>query len=77
MKIINEWGQQLHRCWREDFEQALRVTRLDVLEVCFRISQSERRRLRSCVEDGLVLTVIGRCALVDWLGVGGGRIQTG
>ncbi len=23
------------------------------------------------------LTVIGRCALVVWLGVGGGRIQTG
>ncbi len=31
----------------------------------------------SCVEDGLVLAVIGRCALVAWLGVGGGRSQTG
>ncbi len=27
--------------------------------------------------DGLVFAVIGRCALVDRLGVGGGRIQTG
>ncbi len=32
---------------------------------------------RYFVEDGLVLAVIGRCALVDRLGVGGGRIQTG
>ncbi len=29
------------------------------------------------VEEGLVLAVIGRCALVDRLGVGGGRIHTG
>ncbi len=42
-----------------------------------RISQPELRRHRSCVEDGLVLAVIGRGALVDRLGVGGGRIQTG
>ncbi len=34
-------------------------------------------RHRSCVEDGLVLAVMGRCALVVQLGVGGGRIQTG
>ncbi len=30
---------------------------------------------RSCVEDGLVLAVIGRCTLVDRLEVGGGRSQ--
>ncbi len=28
------------------------------------------------VEDGLVLAAIGRCALVDRLGVGGGRIHS-
>ncbi len=55
----------------------LGVTKLDVPEVCSSISQPELRRHRSCVEDGLVLAVIGRCALVDRLGVGGGRIQTG
>ncbi len=51
--------------------------RLDVLEVCSSISLSGQRRHRSFVEDGLVLAVIGRRALVDRLGVGGGRIQTG
>ncbi len=55
----------------------LRVTRLDVLEVCSIISQAERRRHRSCVEDGLVLAVIAKCVLVDRLGVGGGKIQMG
>ncbi len=49
----------------------LRDTRLDVLEVCSRISQSERRRHRSCIEDDAILVVIGRCALVDRPGVGG------
>ncbi len=42
----------------------LRVTRLDVPEVCSNISQPELRRLHSCVDDGLVLAVIGRCVLV-------------
>ncbi len=37
------------------------MTRLDEPEVCSSISQPELRRHRSCVEDGLVLTVIGRC----------------
>ncbi len=44
------------------------MPRLDVLEVCSRISLSERIRHRSCVEDGLVLAVVGRCAPVDRLG---------
>ncbi len=46
----------------------LRVTRLDVPEVCSSNSQPELRRHCSCVEDGFVLAVIGRCALVDRLG---------
>ncbi len=46
-----------------------------MLEVFSSISLSGQRRHRSFVEDGLVLVVIGRCALVDRLGVGGGRIQ--
>ncbi len=47
-----------------------------MLEVCSRISLSELIRYCSCIEDGLVLAVIGRCALADRLGVGGGRIQS-
>ncbi len=39
-----------------------------MLEVCARISLSGQRRHSSFVEDGLVLAVIGRCALVDRLG---------
>ncbi len=39
-----------------------------MLEVCYRISLSGQRRHRFCVEGGLVLAVIGRCALVDRLG---------
>ncbi len=38
-----------------------------MLEVCSRISLSGQRRHHPCVEDGLVLAVIGRCALVDRL----------
>ncbi len=53
------------------------VTRLEVLAICSSISLHELRRYRSCVEDGLVLAVIGRFAHVALLGVGGGRIQTG
>ncbi len=41
------------------------------------IALHELKRHRSCVEDGLVIAVIGRCALVARLGVGGGRSQTG
>ncbi len=41
------------------------------------ISPHGQKRQRSFVEDGLVLAVIGRRALVDRLGVGGGRIQPG
>ncbi len=37
-------------------------------EVCSKISQSELRRHRSCVEDGLVLAVIGKCALLVRIG---------
>ncbi len=55
----------------------LGVTRLDVPAVCCSISRPELKRHRSYVEDGLVLAIIGRCALVDRLEVGGGRIQTG
>ncbi len=39
-----------------------------MLEVRSRISQSELRRHRSCVEDDLVLAVVGRYALVARLG---------
>ncbi len=53
------------------------VPRLGVLEVCSSISPPGQKRHRSFTEDGLVLAVIGRCALEDRLGVGGGRIQTG
>ncbi len=48
-----------------------------LLEVCSSISPPGQKMHRSFVEDGLVLAVIGTRALVDWLGVGGGRIQTG
>ncbi len=41
-----------------------------MLEACFRIILSGQRRHRAFVEDGLVLAVIGRCALVDRLRVG-------
>ncbi len=40
------------------------VTRLEVPAVCSSISRREWKRHRSCVEDGLVLALIGRCALV-------------
>ncbi len=53
------------------------MPRLGVLEVCSSISLSGQRRHHSFVEDDLVLAVTGRCALVDRLGVGGGRIKTG
>ncbi len=55
------------------------VPRLVVQGVYSRIffSESGQRMHLSCVEDGLVLAVIGRCALLDRLQVGGGRIQTG
>ncbi len=46
-------------------------------EVCSKISQTELRRHRSCVEDGLVIAAIGRRALVDRLGMGGWKLQTG
>ncbi len=53
------------------------VPKLDVPEVFSRISLSGQRMQRFCVEDGLVHAAIDRCALVDLLEVGGGRIQTG
>ncbi len=53
------------------------VTGLDVPEVRSSISRPELRKRRFCIEDGLVIPLIGRRALVDRLGVGGGRIQTG
>ncbi len=40
-------------------------------EVCSSISQPELRRHFFCVEGGLVLAVIGRCALVARIVVGG------
>ncbi len=43
----------------------------------FQYFTTRTEKARSFVEDGLVLAVIGRRALVDRLGVGGGRIQTG
>ncbi len=39
-----------------------------MLEVCSSISPPKQKRHRSFVQDGLVLAVIGRCALVDRLG---------
>ncbi len=53
------------------------MPKLVVLEVCSSISPHGQKRQRSFVEDGLVLAVIGRRALVGRLGVGGGRIQPG
>ncbi len=55
----------------------VRVTVLDVSAACSSISRPESKRHRSCAEDGLVLAVIGRCALIVRLGVGGGRSQMG
>ncbi len=46
----------------------LRVTRLDVPAALSIISRPELRRHCSCVEDVLVLAVIGRRALVARLG---------
>ncbi len=40
------------------------MTRLEVPEICFSISRPEPKRHRSCVADGLILAVIGRCALL-------------
>ncbi len=54
-----------------------RLTTLDVPAVCSSFSQSEPKRYSSGVEDGLVLAVIGRYALVARLRVGGERSQTG
>ncbi len=47
-----------------------------MLAICSSISQHEQKKHHSCVKDGLVLVVIGRCALLARLGVGGGRSQT-
>ncbi len=44
------------------------MPKLGVLEVCSSISPHGQKRHRSFVEDGLVLAVIGRRALVDRLG---------
>ncbi len=49
----------------------------EVPAICSSISRHEQKRHRSCDEDDLVLAVIGRCALVARLGVGGERNQTG
>ncbi len=51
------------------------MTRLEVPAIYSSISRREPKRHRSCVEDGLVLAVIGRCALVALLGVGGDEPQ--
>ncbi len=57
--------------------KTLRVTRLEVPAIYSSISRHEQKTHRSCAEDGLVLAEIGRCALVDRLGVGGGRSEMG
>ncbi len=49
----------------------LKIDTKGVLEVCSSISLSGQRKHRSFVEEGLVLAVIGKCALVVRLGVGG------
>ncbi len=54
----------------------LGVTRLlDVFAVCSSISLSGQMRHRSCVADGMVLAVIGRCALVARLKVEVRRVK--
>ncbi len=49
------------------------MPRLGVPAVCSSISRPDLKRHRSCVEDGLVLAVIGRCALVARFGADGRR----
>ncbi len=44
------------------------MPRLGVLDACSSISPPGQKRHRSFDEGGLVLAVIGRCALVDRLG---------
>ncbi len=44
------------------------VTRIETLAIYSSISRYEKKMLRSCTKDGLVLAVIGRCALVARLG---------
>ncbi len=46
------------------------MPKLGVLGVCSSISPHGQKRHRSFVEEGLILAVIGRRALVDRLGVG-------
>ncbi len=59
------------------FRTKARVPRQDVLEICSSISPHGQKRHRSFIEDDLVLAVVGTRVLVDWPGVGGGRIQPG
>ncbi len=44
---------------------------------CLQSDCSFKDRHRSCIEDGMVLSVVCRCALLARLGVDGGRGQAG
>ncbi len=80
MMESNVGEQKIRRCCRKDFEPwtvQLRVLGLEAPAICSSISLHAQKMHRFCIEDVLVLAVIGRCALVARLGVGGGRKQTG
>ncbi len=55
----------------------LRLPRLGVPTICSSILRPELKRHHACVEDDMVLAVIGKCALVGRLGMGGGRSRAG
>ncbi len=55
--------------------QTLRVTSLEAPAICPNISRHAQKMHRSCVENGLILAVLCRCALLAQLEVGGGRNQ--
>ncbi len=46
----------------------MRVTIVEVPTICSSVSRHDPKRHRSFVEDGLVLAVIGRCALLVRIG---------
>ncbi len=58
-------------------DDPLRAKRLKATAICSSISRQEQKMHLSCVEDGLVLAVIGRCAPLARLGVGEGRRPMG
>ncbi len=77
MMKSNVGEQKLRRFCRKGFGKILRVTKLEALTIGSSISLHARKMHRFCIEDGLVLAVICRCAHLAMLGVGGGRTQTG